>query len=295
MKKFLLSLSVAALALSAAAQTETVYFQEDFEWIAPWAQAGKTGDGSIPAGDTVGSNGKQTEAPKADACKVNDVSGLEALKEKGYDLISVYDFKDNKNKTDISLYLQQNYLKFNKTGKTTSNGKGFQLGLVLPPAATQDVPTGTELCVGFDWCPMMQGAGTNYVYDKTQLAVWVVNGTDTVYVNSTKQEWPNGTADGANYEWKHSVAELKNVTINKDTKLIICTDKESWDQTNARRWFIDNIKVYSTGTSAINEVGVDENAPAEYYNVQGMRVANPGSGLYIVKQGNKVAKKLIVK
>ncbi len=41
MKKFLLSLSVVALAMSAAAQTETVYFQEDFEWIAPWAQAGK--------------------------------------------------------------------------------------------------------------------------------------------------------------------------------------------------------------------------------------------------------------
>lgn len=37
----------------------------------------------------------------------------------------------------------------------------------------------------------------------------------------------------------------------------------------------------------------DENAPVEYYNLQGVRVANPENGLYIVKQGNKVSKKFI--
>lgn len=36
----------------------------------------------------------------------------------------------------------------------------------------------------------------------------------------------------------------------------------------------------------------DENAPVEYYNLQGVRVANPANGLYIVKQGNKVSKKI---
>lgn len=37
----------------------------------------------------------------------------------------------------------------------------------------------------------------------------------------------------------------------------------------------------------------DENAPVEYYNLQGVRVANPENGLYIVKQGKKVSKKFI--
>lgn len=40
MKKFLLSLSIAAMSISAA-QAETVYFQEDFEWLEPYAKAGK--------------------------------------------------------------------------------------------------------------------------------------------------------------------------------------------------------------------------------------------------------------
>lgn len=45
--------------------------------------------------------------------------------------------------------------------------------------------------------------------------------------------------------------------------------------------------------SAVSEVEVaDENAPVEYYNLQGIRVANPENGLYIVKQGKKVTKQI---
>ncbi len=40
-------------------------------------------------------------------------------------------------------------------------------------------------------------------------------------------------------------------------------------------------------------VAADENAPVEYYNLQGVRVANPTAGLYIVKQGSKVSKAII--
>lgn len=44
-------------------------------------------------------------------------------------------------------------------------------------------------------------------------------------------------------------------------------------------------------TSAIGSVEVDdENAPVEYFNLQGIRVANPESGLYIRRQGSKVSK-----
>lgn len=37
----------------------------------------------------------------------------------------------------------------------------------------------------------------------------------------------------------------------------------------------------------------DENAPVEYYNLQGVKVANPESGLYIRRQGNTATKVLI--
>lgn len=43
-------------------------------------------------------------------------------------------------------------------------------------------------------------------------------------------------------------------------------------------------------TDAIDEIVADENAPVEYFNLQGVRVAQPANGLYICKQGNKVTK-----
>lgn len=52
-------------------------------------------------------------------------------------------------------------------------------------------------------------------------------------------------------------------------------------------------KYVAEGGSAVTEVEVaDENAPVEYYNLQGVRVANPTNGLYIVKQGKKVTKQI---
>lgn len=38
------------------------------------------------------------------------------------------------------------------------------------------------------------------------------------------------------------------------------------------------------------DVEFDENAPVEYYNLQGVRVNNPGTGIYIRRQGTKVDK-----
>lgn len=45
-------------------------------------------------------------------------------------------------------------------------------------------------------------------------------------------------------------------------------------------------------SSEVEEIGVD-NAPVEYYNLQGVRVDNPTNGLYIRKQGNEVKKVMI--
>lgn len=47
----------------------------------------------------------------------------------------------------------------------------------------------------------------------------------------------------------------------------------------------------STGVADIT-IG-DENAPVEYYNLQGIRVENPQSGVYIRRQGNTVSKVLV--
>lgn len=48
-------------------------------------------------------------------------------------------------------------------------------------------------------------------------------------------------------------------------------------------------KAYS-GAGVGEILNDDANAPVEYYNLQGMKVANPDKGLYIVRQGNKTNK-----
>ena len=42
--------------------------------------------------------------------------------------------------------------------------------------------------------------------------------------------------------------------------------------------------------SGIATIGADVNAPVEYYNLQGVKVANPENGVFIKKQGNKAVK-----
>lgn len=45
--------------------------------------------------------------------------------------------------------------------------------------------------------------------------------------------------------------------------------------------------------SGICSIAADENAPAEYFNIQGQRIDNPTPGLYIIRKGGKVAKVIV--
>lgn len=60
-------------------------------------------------------------------------------------------------------------------------------------------------------------------------------------------------------------------------------------------WAYQTLQMWDeNGGAGVSDLVVeDENAPVEYYNLQGIRVANPENGIYIVKQGNKVTKRII--
>ncbi len=47
---------------------------------------------------------------------------------------------------------------------------------------------------------------------------------------------------------------------------------------------------YVDAETGIEDTMVDENAPVEYYNLQGVKVANPENGIFIKKQGAKATK-----
>ena len=51
---------------------------------------------------------------------------------------------------------------------------------------------------------------------------------------------------------------------------------------------------YASPTSGIDDIVTgDENAPVEYYNLQGIRVSDPTPGMYIMRQGTTTSKVII--
>lgn len=54
-------------------------------------------------------------------------------------------------------------------------------------------------------------------------------------------------------------------------------------------------RVYSDyATSAVSDIEAEDNAPAEYFNLQGIRVSHPDSGIFIRRQGNSASKITVI-
>jgi hypothetical protein len=64
---------------------------------------------------------------------------------------------------------------------------------------------------------------------------------------------------------------------------ILYSDKKNGQ--NAR-WIYEQINT----TAVINVTAVDDNAPVEYFNLQGLRVENPSNGIFIRRQGQNISK-----
>ncbi|MGV8138421.1 MAG: BACON domain-containing protein [Mangrovibacterium sp.] len=194
---------------------EIIYFAEDFEWLDPWAIAGG-------AGKTVEADNLSATAPQLPTPKVEGVSALAALLEKGYEFLRVTPTSTNASEC---IYLQQNYLKFGKTG--------YQAGIVLPKLE-EAVPSGTTAVLSFVWCPMRQGSG---VIDPVNLIVIVTNGSNETTFDIPAAGWESGHR----LEWIPAEVRLDGVTINKDTRITI--RQTNWQLSTANRWFLDNIKL----------------------------------------------------
>lgn len=73
----------------------------------------------------------------------------------------------------------------------------------------------------------------------------------------------------------------------------------SWvDETNQSLAdkMVATITMPTTEVNGVSNISVaDENAPVEYFNLQGVRVDNPSNGLYIRRQGNTATKVLVNK
>ncbi len=62
------------------------------------------------------------------------------------------------------------------------------------------------------------------------------------------------------------------------------------DYNGAKQMTGSYIVTLNGGTTGVEDIEINENAPVEYFNLQGVRVENPANGLYIMRQGDKVVK-----
>ena len=87
-----------------------------------------------------------------------------------------------------------------------------------------------------------------------------------------------------------------------ETEADLIAEVHTWSSFSATKNFegYPALADFENITSGITDVVVKDNeavanGPAVYYNLQGVQVANPESGIYIVRRGNKVTKELIRK
>lgn len=113
-----------------------------------------------------------------------------------------------------------------------------------------------------------------------------------------------GLSYSANMQDITSTPAANRITLTKDEKSAVITIPVKslflWPSNTTKLYYV-NIEDAITITIALAEAGVDDivvdedsNAPVEYYNLQGVRVAEPAAGqLVIRRQGNKATKLLV--
>ncbi|MCM1504937.1 MAG: BACON domain-containing protein [Muribaculum sp.] len=204
-------------------EAQNIYFTEDFEWLAQWSAIGN----GAPAGQTVEKNADDN-ALQLTTPKIDGVTAYDALIAKGFEIPAVHDASKSAREPGKQTYLQTNYLKFGLTA--------YQCGLTLP--SIEGIGDGTTVHVSFQWCPMVQGSGTK---DPTTLVVVVKNGDNEMMFDVP----PHGITPDDPLKWVEADIVLTGATVNKDTKITIRNTDDQWPHSSTRRWFLDNIKVYS--------------------------------------------------
>lgn len=130
------------------------------------------------------------------------------------------------------------------------------------------------------------GAVYAYVWDDNE------TGSDAKYLG----KWPGRqiSADAATGYFK---ANIKVDNPEGKKMMVIFNAGNGGAQTDD--FELKNNGIYNpsgfTGdyVAAVEGIDIDENAPAIYYNMQGIRIDHPAAGLYIVVRGDKVTKELV--
>lgn len=115
--------------------------------------------------------------------------------------------------------------------------------------------------------------------------VYVINGDNTDYL--TMANFPAAPESGNwTKEWSVNTFDLSEY----DGETIKIGFEYATDGSKSRAWELKNFILKGDKDTAVESIAADENEAPVYYSLQGVRVANPESGLYIVVKGSKVSK-----
>lgn len=169
-------------------------------------------------------------------------------------------------------------------GSDSPNGGGFML--YLPDCAQFDLKLSTEgsiMCVG------LQGAkGFVEPVDCSVIQTYLKMGIflNMPLANSSQFTWTNIQ----NLENKNTELKLESPKGEPVTALVRNNRKDALLVQAIRvRTYTQNYE----GDTAVEGVEISDNAPAVYYNLQGVQVKGDQPGIYICRQGNKTSKVVV--
>lgn len=167
------------------------------------------------------------------------------------------------------------------------------------------------------WCDYtdaenVNGLNTLYHFETD----WLADGDWHVYAASFTPKTAKVSFDGNIVNEWVIPAEADNTanglfTNGADLKYICLGGNQAWNwgDVDPGFWF-DDLAIYNkvlssddiktimdkkAAGSGVDDLGVDRAATAEYYDMNGVKVAAPSDGIYIKRQGNNVSKVIVKK
>lgn len=296
MKKFLLP--IALLAGAVCANAEDIYFEDNFEWLAPWVAEHNLGD-------PVGTNNPNATGISITESAMIGTKGGNIFHEKWCASITgdaehtVYngDGEESGYLTRIFGGGNANYFVFMAhKGYLRIGSQGFNAGL---RTRSVSIPKdAVELYLEFDWCPCKNDDGS---WHDVELDVEYRPGNLTV---ADMLVHPSAEDESKPLSWKHECIDLFETPglstgdalagKGQGCGVIIQVSALSGlrDAGNSN-FYLDNIRIAADMLPAgVTDIIVDNDrtAPVEYFNLQGVRVNNPENGIFIRRQGKKVTK-----
>lgn len=143
------------------------------------------------------------------------------------------------------------------------------------------------------WDDMDLGDAVEFVYDNDDEVFKAVAGTENDLAESIKIS----TKRGNDTAFNSNLLKIDGEVMDGETVNIVSGQGKKISLPEPGIWAIELDEEYQqitfyNETDGVEGISVD-NAPAVYYNLQGVQVANPANGqIYIVKRGNKVTKEI---